>query len=147
MKYCSNCGKELSDDAVFCSGCGKAVEDDSQSDAFSADFGFETNSNNGANTANNPAPNYVKPPVADSYSTLSILGFVFSFISSLVGLILSILALNDAKKTGSEKSKTFAKAGIIISSVCIGISVLAGIITAIISIIFAIGIGSSIPLY
>ncbi|MGN0804249.1 MAG: DUF4190 domain-containing protein [Candidatus Coproplasma sp.] len=142
MKYCSNCGKELPDEAVFCPACGKSADD-----GVSADFGFDSNSGNSSNKTNASVPNNVNPPVADSYSMLSILGFVFSFLNSLVGLIISIIALNDAKKTGSEKSKTFAKAGIIISSVCMGLAVLAGIITAIISIIFAIGIGSTIPLY
>ena len=136
MKYCSNCGKELPDEAVFCPACGKSADD-----GVSADFGFDSNSGNGTNKTNASVPNNVNPPVADSYSTLSILGFVFSFISALVGLILSILALNDAKKTGSEKSKTFAKAGIIISSVCMGISVLASIIVGIVSLAIVIGAG------
>ncbi|MBQ6839254.1 MAG: zinc-ribbon domain-containing protein [Oscillospiraceae bacterium] len=26
MKYCSNCGTQLADDAVFCTGCGSALQ-------------------------------------------------------------------------------------------------------------------------
>lgn len=45
-----------------------------------------------------------------------ILGFIFSFIVALLGLIFSIIGLNQVKKT-KEEGKGFAIAGIVISSI------------------------------
>lgn len=55
-------------------------------------------------------------------NTLAILGFIFSFLFSLVGLILSILGLNKSKETNSGKGLSIA--GIIISSISIIMSIL-----------------------
>jgi hypothetical protein len=49
-------------------------------------------------------------------SNLAIVGFVLSFFSTLVGLIVSIVALGQIKKTG-EDGRGLAIAGIVISSV------------------------------
>ncbi len=111
MKFCVHCGKECLDDAIICPACGCSVQ-------------YE---NNRANT--NQRQNV--PPVnsaADKCSVLSILGFVFAFLNSIAGLVLSIVAFHEAKKkTGSVKSAKLALAGIIISSVIIGIVVLSAI--------------------
>jgi len=96
MKFCTHCGNELAEEAVICPKCGCAVAD--------------SNLNKPANGNNN-----------GSYSTLSIVGFILSFFTSIVGLIISIMAYNAAKNEGDEKSKGFAKAGIIISSVSMGL--------------------------
>ena len=53
---------------------------------------------------------------------LAILGFVFSFLIAIVGLVLSILGLNKSKETGSGKGLSIA--GIIISSISIFMSIL-----------------------
>lgn len=82
MKYCSNCGKEVSDKAMVCPNCGCRIE--------------------GENSGN--------------LSTLAIVGFVFAFLFPVVGLIISIIAHGNAKKSFDEKSRKFSKAGIIISS-------------------------------
>lgn len=104
MKYCTHCGKELLDDAIVCPGCGCAVESENNASASSQ---------------------FVSPqPVNDSYSTMSIIGLVFSLLGGILGLILSILAYNEAKRTGSQKSKSMSKAGIIISSIYLGFVVL-----------------------
>lgn len=55
-------------------------------------------------------------------NTLAILGFIFSFLFSLLGLILSILGLKKSKETGSGKGLSIA--GIVISSVSIAMSIL-----------------------
>ena len=56
---------------------------------------------------------------------------VFAFLNSVVGLILSIVAYNEAKTTGSVKSMNFAKAGIIISAVKIALTILVAILVSI----------------
>ena len=74
---------------------------------------------------------YQPQPPQSSLSVMSILGFVFAFVASIVGLILSIIAFNTAKKEGDLRSQNFSRAGIIISAVFMGIAVIAVIITVI----------------
>lgn len=126
MKFCTHCGKEVLDDAVICPNCGCSVQYD------------ETPQGAAAPQFTAPQPQHTAP--ADTYSTMSILGLVLSFFTALVGLIVSILAFNEAKRTGSTKSQSMAKAGIIISAVEIGLGVLVGIIYII---VFLAALGSS----
>ncbi len=109
MKFCEHCGNEVLDDAVICPKCGCSV-------------------NNGSRMQTQAQPQGQVPPMMDSYSGMSIAGFILSFLGGLLGLILSIVAYNEAKKTGSQKSLTLAKAGIIISAVLMGLYVLIFII-------------------
>lgn len=74
---------------------------------------------------------YQPQPPQSSLSVMSILGFVFAFVASIVGLILSIIAFNTAQKEGDLRSQNFSRAGIIISAVFMGIAVIAVIITVI----------------
>jgi len=54
------------------------------------------------------------------WNGLAIAGFILSFLISLVGLILSIIALNQINKSGGmQKGKGLALAGIIISALSI----------------------------
>ncbi|WP_241519589.1 DUF4854 domain-containing protein [Bifidobacterium callitrichidarum] len=62
------------------------------------------------------------PPAANQrYNGLAIAGFICSFFVSLVGLILSIIGLNQIKKQGG-KGKGFAIAGIVISAASLVLS-------------------------
>ena len=101
MKYCRNCGNELCDEAVICPKCGCSVD----------------NMNMGLNQSQPSA-------TSEKYSVMCILGFVFAFIESVVGLVLSIIAYNEAKNSDNKKSLTLSKAGIIVSSVMLGASAL-----------------------
>ena len=118
MKYCSHCGKEVLDEAVICPNCGCSVQYD----------GFNKASGNTQSGAGQ-RPTYTPPPQpqpihgSDAYSALCILGFVFAFLSPLVGLILSIVAYNESKRTFSQKSMSLSKAGIIVSAVLMGLFV------------------------
>lgn len=98
MKYCSHCGSQLADEAVICPSCGCA-----------------------------PDGNAVNKKEGNS-DLMAILGFVFAFISSLVGLVLSIIAYKAAVAEGNKRNKNFAVAGIAISSVSIGATVIVGIV-------------------
>ena len=62
--------------------------------------------------------------IAQSGSPLSIAGFVLAFIIPLIGLIVSIVARNNAVSEDDEKSAGFAKAGIVVSAIFIAIYVL-----------------------
>ncbi len=119
MKYCKSCGKELADEAVLCTGCGCATDE-----FYSQQQPAQKN--------------------GDNMSMMALLGFIFSFISSLIGLILSCIAYKTAVAENDSKSKTFSKAGIIISSVSMGIGVLTGIIVAIVyCVIIAAAVGGA----
>ncbi len=112
MSYCKGCGAQLPDGAVFCPSCGRNVASDSQQQS----AGTNTTSQN----------NYSQPVyVDDKYSIMSIIGFVFAFIKPIVGLIISIIAYNQAKVDCSSRSQSFAKSGIIISAVFLGLALIA----------------------
>ncbi len=96
--FCKNCGKEIDDNAIVCPNCGVQVKS------------IEAPQNN-ANTNSN---------------TIAIVGFVFSFLIALVGLICSIMGYKNAKQGAPYKG--LALAGIIISAVSMGLSVLLYII-------------------
>ena len=63
-----------------------------------------------------PQPNGQQPyyPRAGKWNVCAIIGFIFAFLFSLIGLILSIVGLNQIKRT-HEKGRGLAIAGIIIS--------------------------------
>ena len=54
------------------------------------------------------------PAAADPNRTLTIVGFVFAFLCSIVGLVISIIAYNRSKQLGFNNG--LAKAGIIVSA-------------------------------
>lgn len=115
-KFCTECGKELNDSAYICPNCGvKAV---------------------GPVSAGTPAVNTGKT------NGMAIAGFILSFFAPLVGLILSIVGLNQCKKSG-ENGSGLALAGIIISVV----AMLLAIIVIIVAVIAAAEATTYIPSY
>ena len=96
--FCKNCGQEVDDNAVVCPHCGVQVGK------------IETPAS--TNTEGN---------------TIAIVGFVFSFLIALVGLICSIMGYKNAKNNGAPY-KGLALAGIIISAVSMGLTALIYII-------------------
>ena len=88
MNYCSRCGNKIEEGASFCPNCGIDL-------------------NNFNYNASTPAPKKM--------NGLCIVGFICSFVFVILGLILSIIGYNEAKKSG-EDGKEFAMAGIIISA-------------------------------
>lgn len=75
-------------------------------------------------------PAYYAPN--DRWNTMSIVGFVLSFVFCPAGLILSIIALRQINRT-QERGKALAIAGIVISAI--------DIVIVIIAIILAITVG------
>ena len=123
MRYCKGCGSELPAGAVFCPSCGRNVQNDAQAerqnDTYNnANGGRTFDSEYRQNDNYNRTNSYSNP---ESYSPLTILGFIFAFVASFVGLILSIIAYNEAKRIGSEKNISLSKTGIILSSVFLGL--------------------------
>ena len=106
MKYCTYCGTQLLDQAVVCPKCGCAVDE-----SF-------------ASKRSEPA-----------WNTLAIVGFILSFVNTIVGLVLSIIAYKQIQSSG-EQGKGLAKAGIIISSVSIGVSLITSLIASLVYIVY-----------
>ena len=94
--FCTNCGKEINDNAAICPYCGVVANKNALSNASS-----NTNQSN----------------------TMAIVGFIFSFFFALVGLICSIIGFKRAPEFGGN-GKGLALAGIIISSISIIITII-----------------------
>jgi peptidyl-prolyl cis-trans isomerase B (cyclophilin B) len=73
-------------------------------------------------------------PAQPRYNTMAIIGFVLSIVVSVVGIVLSFIALSQIKRTG-EQGRGLAIAGIIIgfAQVLIGI-----IVTIIVFVVFGV---------
>ena len=94
--FCKNCGKEVNDEAVVCTNCGVMIKD----------IPSQTQKSNGEENA------------------IGLVGFILSFFVTIAGLICSIIGYKKARDEGA-KYKGLSLAGIIISSVSIGMGVLA----------------------
>ena len=93
--FCKNCGKEIDDNAVVCPNCGVATEKMQQATA------------------------------PTQKNTIAVVGFIFSFLGGLIGLICSIIGFKNSKKPEyAGDGRGLSLAGIIISSIEIGIVVL-----------------------
>ncbi len=87
--YCTNCGKEINDQAVVCPNCGVAT------------------SNNKSNDANGNAQNK---------NGMAVAGFVCSFFIPILGWVFGGIGLSRALKR-NNKGKGFSIASIVIASV------------------------------
>ncbi|MBT1582846.1 DUF4190 domain-containing protein [Curtobacterium flaccumfaciens] len=54
-------------------------------------------------------------PSSDRFNVMAIVGFVLAFVVNIAGLVVSIIALSQIKKTG-ERGRGLALAGVIISA-------------------------------
>ncbi|MCW4457119.1 DUF4190 domain-containing protein [Microbacterium sp. MPKO10] len=72
-----------------------------------------------------PAPNPYQgaPAPQDKFNVMAIVGFILSFFVSIVGAILSFVALSQIKKTG-EKGRGLAIAGVIIGLASLVITII-----------------------
>ena len=104
-----------------------------QYNGYNGQYGaYQNGQYNGQYNGYNGQPPYYPPqPAQTPLSTLSIVGFVFAFVMSLVGLILSIVAYNNAKNENDLRSQNFSRTGIILSAVFLGLSVLFGVIVGV----------------
>jgi len=111
--YCKYCGNKLDDKAIVCPHCGILTHEDSvpKSPVSSAPQ---------PQAQQKPQP---KPVPQQSTNVLAIVGFILSFFVPLAGLICSAIAMKQLKTSG-EGGKGFATAGVVISSVVVGIVVL-----------------------
>lgn len=112
--FCQKCGRKIPDDSTFCTVCGARVNG-AQPSGRSSSFGYYANQ--------------AKQEVR-KYNTWAIVGFIvavvpfvvplgmFSLITGISALVMSIYAANQIKATG-EKGNVFAVLGIIFGSLFI----------------------------
>lgn len=109
MQYCTKCGKELQDNFTYCPFCNTKVANNEMMN----DSQIRGERGNFSPTKQSIA-NQLK--TSEPLDILCLLGFIFSFVVMLAGLILSILAYKRVKDEGKSINKTLAKIGIIIAS-------------------------------
>ncbi len=79
MKFCTKCGAKVDDLSLTCPNCGSAL-----------------------NSSADPFDDRPVNSTSSKYNTLCILGFVFSFLFALVGLILSIVGLKKPNRRANK---------------------------------------------
>lgn len=111
--FCGSCGNKINGNEKFCSKCGKPLKNN--------------NDNKNKDTSMN---------LSNKKNTLSLIGFIFSIIgiitcglTSIVGLILSIIAFTNSKK--AKQKDGLALSGIIMSGIMVGIYVIGAFIVVI----------------
>ncbi|MGN8050866.1 DUF4190 domain-containing protein [Curtobacterium sp. 22159] len=85
-----------------------------------------------------PAAPYAQQPADQRFSVLAIVGFVLAFVVNIAGLVVSIIALVQVRKTG-ERGRGLALAGIIISAL--------SLILGVVSIIILVAAAANAPSY
>lgn len=107
MKFCSNCGKEVSKESKFCANCGKEISTEEVTSVTEVSKEDVENQNQ----------------VVKQSNPLAITGFVISLVSLLccggtawLSLIFSIIGLIESKKKNNA-GKGLAIAGIVISTI------------------------------
>ncbi len=107
LVFCPKCGRQYNMRQPYCPYCGSPTP--SQQNVQQNNYYYRS--------YNVPQP---------QYNPLCIAGFVCSFLIAIVGLILSIIGMNQVKISG-EKGYELAMAGIIISAVSMFIAFVYGV--------------------
>lgn len=110
MAFCPNCGNDLGDThGSFCIACGKPLEEPKT---------WENAEDRSQTEARYDAPSQPQVRYVERKTNgLAIAGFITSFFTMLVGLILSWIALSQIKDNPDQEGRGLAIAGIIISAV------------------------------
>ncbi len=112
MKYCSDCGAEIQNDAKFCGVCGTKVEADNQ-DPFATPQAqtttqdpFATNNTQEAHNTNYTTQQNNK----QESKTYAILSLIFGALGGWLGLLFGILGLSQYK---NQSNRTMCILGIV----------------------------------
>lgn len=122
-KFCPSCGQRITEEGLFCINCGYKFENNNHSQAVVADNVTPNNYNNNVNV------NAVQQQEASN--GMATAGFVLGIVSlccccytsflGIVGLVFSIMGLNNSKNLPGNKGKGLAIAGIVLNSISVSI--------------------------
>ena len=119
MKYCSKCGAQLPDDAVFCERCGNQIAPPAEYGEAAGSSGCSGSGGSVAYTGET-AQIKVNPGLGIAAFVLSVIGFLTAFLIigiflDIAAIALGVIALILAKKKPFRRG--FSVAGIVISGV------------------------------
>lgn len=141
MKFCTNCGAEIAENAKFCSKCGHKIEGESEKQEFFKYIEDEeanklTNQYYGKSSIYQRGKNYSTSTLTGILSViLSALNYLGLPITHLIGIVLGIVTLVLVEKDKYEL-KEHSKAGFVLGIIGIVLGVLAIIIGIILIIVF-----------
>lgn len=118
MAFCRNCGQFLEETVKYCPNCGTARPDDYKAPETALAAVEEPR-------AAEPEP---APVQYETTNGLAIAGFICAFFFPFVGLVLSIIALRNAKDGRFTKPlETLATWGVIVSAILLAIRLVIGV--------------------
>lgn len=97
MKHCKKCGAQLADDDTYCYFCGANLEEEQKEEPV---------------FRNHDEDSYV--PRSTEFNNIALVGFIFAFVSPIIGLVLSIIGLNKARELNGL-GRGYAIGGIIVA--------------------------------
>lgn len=142
MKFCENCGSELSEGAKFCSSCGKSTKNEvvEEKETFFKGFDEEESKNNSYSYMNSYAQirgkNYSTSTLTGILSViLSLLNYLGLPFVHLIGIIMGVITLVLVEKDKYEL-KQHSKVGFVTGIIGIVLGVLAIVVGIVIGILF-----------
>jgi hypothetical protein len=123
MAFCRNCGQLLEETVKYCPNCGTARPDDYKAPETALATVEEPR-------AAEPEP---APAQYETTNGLAIAGFICAFFFPFVGLVLSIIALKNAKDGRFTKPlETLATWGVIVSAILLAARLIIGVIAGVV---------------
>lgn len=123
-KFCSNCGKELEENAKFCDSCGTKIE---ATEIVKEETPVEDNPIQEevkvGEVANNEEGKTNGLAIASLVLSIVSMVNIFRTICGILGLIFGIVSFNKIKQTG-EKGKGMAIAGIAVSATSLALELI-----------------------
>ena len=127
QKYCTNCGKPISDNEGYCAACGATIPDDMPNVA-NSDFSQSSDTNSSTQNYNQqPSGQYIYTnPYTEPHSEEMSLGkWVGTIIvTTFFGLISLVLLFIWGFGEGPESRKRYCKAMLIVQAISIGVAIL-----------------------
>ena len=128
--YCSNCGKQIENEAGFCTSCGTKISNGMNEEETATVQNAQNPNTINYNNQEYPYLAYSNEQNSENvklkpFSTKAIIGFILPFIGyfvagiicGIVGIVLCSLALKEVEAKGM-RGKGLAIAGLVLSIIC-----------------------------
>ena len=139
-KFCTGCGKELSDGLMFCTGCGTKVPEGAPAESTSQAEAVKEEIPPAAEVIKEPVAVQAQPapqpapqideryaPVNTSYFFWMQLVFALPFIGWIICIICAFAPKNESKKHFARAILIWGIVGLIITAIVVGISLALGV--------------------